>query len=64
MDDGEIQHLGTDASLYDLTAVARGFGVDAVSSSTLEELELQLAAALRSDRPTVDRVRAGELMEA
>ncbi|MGO9883451.1 MAG: 5-guanidino-2-oxopentanoate decarboxylase [Solirubrobacteraceae bacterium] len=53
MDDGEIQHLGTDASLYDLTAVARGFGVSAVSSSSLEELELQLAAALRSDRPTV-----------
>lgn len=53
MDGGQIQHLGTDASLYDLTVVARGFGVDAVSSSTLEELELDLAAALRSDRPTV-----------
>ena len=30
MDDGGIQHLGTDASLHDLIAVARGFGVGAV----------------------------------
>jgi acetolactate synthase-1/2/3 large subunit len=53
MDAGQIAHLGTDASLHDLNAVAHGFGVDAVSTATLDQLEPQLAAALRSDRPTV-----------
>jgi acetolactate synthase-1/2/3 large subunit len=53
MDHARIEHLGTDASLQDLTAVARGFGVAAVSSSTLDELEQQLTAALRSDQTTV-----------
>jgi acetolactate synthase-1/2/3 large subunit len=53
MDHARIGHLGTDAALHDLTAVARGFGIDAVSVATLGDVEDALVAALRADGPTV-----------
>ena len=53
MDDARVDHLGTDASAYDLLGVAGGFGVSAVRSSSLSELEQQLAAALHAAGPTV-----------
>jgi acetolactate synthase-1/2/3 large subunit len=53
MDHAGIDHLGTDASTYDLPAIARGFGVPAVSCQSLDELEPALTAALTADQPTV-----------
>jgi thiamine pyrophosphate-dependent acetolactate synthase large subunit-like protein len=53
MDHARIEHVGTDGSTHNLSAIVRGFGVAAARSSTLDELEPQLEAALVSDLPTV-----------
>jgi acetolactate synthase-1/2/3 large subunit len=53
MDQARIDHLGTDASIHDLPAIARGFGVQASRSETLAELEQALTDALQSRQPTV-----------
>ena len=53
MDGAGVDHLGTDASAHDLLQVAAGFGVTAVRSGSLAELEQQLADALAADGPTV-----------
>ena len=53
MDHARIGHLGTDAGMHDLPAVARGFGIDAASVATLPDLEDALLTALRADGPTV-----------
>lgn len=53
MDDAGVGHLGTDASAHDLVQIAAGFGVPAIRSDSLTELEHQLADALRAAGPTV-----------
>jgi acetolactate synthase-1/2/3 large subunit len=53
MDDARVGHLGTDASTHDLLQIAAGFGVAAVRSGSLPELEQQLKDALGADGPTV-----------
>jgi acetolactate synthase-1/2/3 large subunit len=53
MDDAGVGHLGTDASTHDLLQIAEGFGVPAVRSASLSELEGQLAGALTAGGPTV-----------
>ena len=53
MDGAGVGHLGTDATTHDLPRIAAGFGVAAVRSASLPELEQQLADALEADGPTV-----------
>ena len=53
MDHAGIDHVGTDASVHDLVAIARGFGVAASRAATLDELERHLVQALEADGPTV-----------
>jgi acetolactate synthase I/II/III large subunit len=53
MDDAGVGHLGTDACTHDLVQIAAGFGVAAVRSGSLTELEGQIAEALRADGPSV-----------
>ncbi len=53
MDDAGVGHLGTDATTHDLPQIAAGFGVAAVRSRSLAELEQQLSVALAADGPTV-----------
>ena len=53
MDHAGIPHLGTDASMHDLPAIARGFGIQATRCHSLQELEPALVAALAADGPTV-----------
>ena len=53
MDGAGVHHLGTDASTHDLLQIAAGFGVRAVRSGSLAELEHQLSDALTADGPTV-----------
>jgi acetolactate synthase I/II/III large subunit len=53
MDDARVNHLGTDASAHDLIQIARGFGVSAVRSCSLSQLEEQMTEALQADGPTV-----------
>jgi acetolactate synthase-1/2/3 large subunit len=53
MDGAGIVHLGTDAEVHDITAIARGFGCAAARTDSLEELEVLLAGALDAEGPTV-----------
>jgi acetolactate synthase-1/2/3 large subunit len=53
MDEADVRHVGTDATTHDLLQIAAGFGVAAVRSGSLTELEQQLEQALRADGPTV-----------
>jgi acetolactate synthase-1/2/3 large subunit len=53
MDHAGVGHIGTDATTHDLLQIAGGFGVAAVRSTSLSELEQQLADALGADGPTV-----------
>jgi acetolactate synthase I/II/III large subunit len=53
MDHARIDHLGTDAGTHDLVAIARGFGVQASRSESLQDVERQLRAALDSESPAV-----------
>jgi acetolactate synthase-1/2/3 large subunit len=53
MDHAGVGHIGTDATTHDLLQIAGGFGVAAVRSTSLSELEQQLGDALRADGPTV-----------
>ena len=45
--------MRTDAATHDLPQIAAGFGVAAVRSRSLAELEQQLSVALAADGPTV-----------
>jgi acetolactate synthase-1/2/3 large subunit len=58
MDAAGVAHLGTDGTVPDLLAVARGFGCDAVQADGVDALGELLVAALASDRPTVIRLKA------
>lgn len=53
MDHAGVRHLGTDAATHDLLQIAAGFGVAAVRSGSLPELEQQLGDAMGGDRPMV-----------
>ena len=53
MDGAEIAHLGTDAAVHDIGAIARGFGAAAVRTDSLDALEPLLAEALGAAGPTV-----------
>jgi acetolactate synthase-1/2/3 large subunit len=53
MDGAGVGHLGTDAATHDLLQIAAGFGVHAVRSDSLSDLEQQLTDALSADGPTV-----------
>lgn len=53
MDGAGVGHLGTDATTHDLLQIAGGFGVSAVRSGSLAQLEQQLTAALGAVGPTV-----------
>jgi len=53
MDAAAVAHLGTDAPVHDIVAVARGFGCAAARTSSLDEAESLLGEALAGDGPTV-----------
>ena len=53
MDWAGVGHLGTDATTHDLLQIAAGFGVTAVRSGSLAELEQHLTDALGAAGPTV-----------
>jgi acetolactate synthase-1/2/3 large subunit len=58
MDVAGVAHLGTDGTVPDLLAIARGFGCDAVQAEGTDALGELLVAALASDRPTVIQLQA------
>jgi acetolactate synthase-1/2/3 large subunit len=53
MDHARMDHVGTDVTIHDLVAIARGFGVRASRCESIGELEGPLLAALAADGPTV-----------
>ncbi|TGD87506.1 5-guanidino-2-oxopentanoate decarboxylase [Mycolicibacterium sp. CH28] len=60
MDHAGIAHLGTDASVYDATVVAKGFGCHGVRATSPAELRDLVVTALGADVPTVIEVRADQ----
>ncbi|MFT4009721.1 MAG: 5-guanidino-2-oxopentanoate decarboxylase [Nocardioidaceae bacterium] len=64
MDHAGIPHIGTDASVFDVPTLARGFGCIGARASTPEELTALIAQALETDAPTVIEVRAEEFHPA
>ena len=57
MDGAGVAHLGTDAPVHDIAAVARGFGSAAATTSSLDELEVLLRYALAAGGPSVIELR-------
>ena len=58
MDAASVPHLGTDAPVHDIVALARGFGCAAARTSSLDDLEPLLGAALAAEGPTVIELTA------
>ncbi|MBT8145989.1 MAG: 5-guanidino-2-oxopentanoate decarboxylase, partial [Gammaproteobacteria bacterium] len=54
-----ITPVGVDLYTPDFLAIARGFGCDAVTIESFEELSIQLQAAAGASRPTLIEVREG-----
>jgi len=58
MDHVGVKHLGTEVSVYDACAVARGFGCEATRAKTPAEVTAAVQQALQASVPTVIEVRA------
>lgn len=60
MDHVGVKHLGTEVSVHDACAVARGFGCEATRATSPAEVTTAIQRALKASVPTVIEVRADD----